>query len=1330
MNMKKPLKIFLIVTGMLLGTAVLMVTAASFYLNTDHARALIINEANKHISGNVSVQKHYLSLVKGRVEILDIVIRDELEEKLAVCNRVVLEFSWPELLHGLVRIQSATFYNPEVRLGLLPDRSLNLMKVFSGTFPDKGPHGFQPNVFPPLIIDSFQIEEGSLGYFNSKKELLFSLENLKINASVNLLNQSARIDLHKLRVSSPDLEAEASGSLSGHLENPEAFLNLKFNKAEISGYLLDHIEISSSLKNRVIAIDLSSSPAGKGTIKMEGGIDLQHAFPKGFFRTPGDISEISSEFKILIDSVDLYRIHRSATGIVNGNLRLQGKGALDKSLVADIDLFLKARQVSLNPEARPVDVLLDVSSRWDKGRLIIEKLTANAGSTRIAAKGTISPEDNTIRADLACLSDNLSESLLPLGIKGASGSLKLDAVLSGGIDLPEFSFRLQSKGLGFRDVQIGALNLDARLQTGGILSISSLSLKNRESELTGKGGIRFYFSRGKVDSVRPLAFTAALRKMDPGVFLKTSRLKGTIDGNIIIEGKGKEISGSISFSGKNLTYDTIRIGNAKGDLKFFEGLLQIQRLYLQNRKSSADVTGSVLLLEKKNQTFNPRPPFSLSVSSKALFAEDFVDFMQGRISLDADIERVSDQITGSGILNAEKLDTGFQKFLSVQTEAKLKDKKLIISRLNAVVAQGEALESSGWIAFDRTFSFDLKADSISFSNITALSGKWPGQGKLFLNLSGNGSLDRPVFKGNALFNPLRYNNLNWDNSSIELDMSDDLARIHLKSPVSGLATYHIRKKDFTAALDFLKVDLAPFLQMTGYGLLGGNFSGNLAASGNLDSLKSLKARANFSELLLSSLSGDKIMEGRNLKFSFEDEAIVISQNRMTLLNDGYIDIGGRLRPADFRDGLVLKAEVPLHGLGAIRKGFSGMSGSLLVSARLKGPWHKPDIEATADIRKAGLYFLEGSHKIHDVNGRIMLDQDGLTIEKLDGRFDTGILSLNGKADLDWLKIRKMDFRLSASQIVIDVPESLSIRLNADIGLYGNAQSPMVKGEIVVLEGLYYKNVDFNPLKLLTSRYRSFEARKNVEFPDFMQNILLDVRIPPRNQFVADNNIIQLYLSPDMTIRGTLQNPVVHGRTRIDSGLIQYQGNTFVIKNGFIVFKNPYTFETVIDIQSQAEIRTWKVFLDISGHLDQLEIKLSSSPFLDDNELLSLVLTGKIPRDLTGRTGSSGTMSSQKMLADLLSSSVGSALKNASGLDILEVDSNAQSRLENEDPLKITFGKIISPQITIKYTVENKRGESVQRAITEYMLVENLLLSGFQDNRGVFGGEIKFRHEFR
>ncbi len=66
---------------------------------------------------------------------------------------------------------------------------------------------------------------------------------------------------------------------------------------------------------------------------------------------------------------------------------------------------------------------------------------------------------------------------------------------------PECSLKFKSSGLGFRDIQIGALELDAELEPSGILRISTLSLKNHKSELTAKGRIPIFSGNG-MDSAR------------------------------------------------------------------------------------------------------------------------------------------------------------------------------------------------------------------------------------------------------------------------------------------------------------------------------------------------------------------------------------------------------------------------------------------------------------------------------------------------------------------------------------------------------------------------------------------------------------------------------------------------------------------------------------------------------------------------------------------------------------------------------------------------------------------------------------------------------------
>ncbi len=51
-------------------------------------------------------------------------------------------------------------------------------------------------------------------------------------------------------------------------------------------------------------------------------------------------------------------------------------------------------------------------------------------------------------------------------------------------------------------------------------------------------------------------------------------------------------------------------------------------------------------------------------------------------------------------------------------------------------------------------------------------------------------------------------------------------------------------------------------------------------------------------------------------------------------------------------------------------------------------------------------------------------------------------------------------------------------------------------------------------------------------------------------------------------------------------------------------------------------------------------------------------------------------------------------------------------------------------ITLKYAAESKVGEMVQWAIAEYKLLENILIRGFQKSGGHFGGDLRFKLEFR
>ena len=1181
--------------------------------------------------------------------------------------------------------------------------------------------------------------------------------NAEISGSISQLWQDPQLGLSVNMDStlsalqqSLDLETTISGlvhitgNISGPLLNPNASMNLTCEQVKVAEYSLDHLRGTANLTDRIITVDSIFEPTDKGAIHITGAADLRQAFPSGIFAAPDTQSVLSANMHIGLDSVKLSDFHPAATGIITGELSMQSKGTLDQPLNADVEMDIQAGQISLDQTAAPVNMKINGQAKWDNGGLQLHHLTAQAGTTRLTAKGfcllpstekglengALAPDYN-ISGELACQSDNLSSSLSPLGVQGATGSFRAQANLSGTLKAPACSLKLKGSGLEFRNIQLGALELNAELETSGILRISTLSLKNQGSELTAKGQIPILSGRN-TDSDRPFAFTAGFRQVKLDNFMRSSGIQGMIDGNCKLEGRKNSLSGTLHIQAKDMRTTTVRLGNVTGEFQLSEGNLQIQRLFLQNRGSHADFSGNIRIFEPGTLSFHPTMPFRLSGSGTTLFAEDFIDFFKGKISIAAEMEGTPEQITGAATLQSGQLDTNTkafqQKFTTVEFAADFKNNKLNISRANANVAPGEALEASGWIAMDETFHFDFKAADIDIDHVNALSGIRPGgEGKFNLTLSGSGSLDHPKIQGGVVLNPFRFYESNWDHTRIKLQLADDLARFQIQSPVQGYVSWQLQTRDYAAELDLIHIELAPFFQSAGLAGIGGTVSGKLSASGNFNSLKTLKADAGFSALSLNA-KGQTIIEGRDLQLGIQNEAIVIPQNRLTLFQDGTLNIGGEARPGQ-TVSLRLNADIPMKAARHFNDDLSDLRGNLTISALMTGPWHSPDTEAFVDIRNAGLTLDKSAQDIHDVNGQIHITPKALTIDHIEGQMDSGQFTLKGKAGLDAFRIKDMDVQMTASLLPVKIADTLDAKLNADLTLRGLAHAPVIQGEIVIPEGLYYKNVNLNPLKSMIRRERGFQTQQEIIFPTFIQNTILDIRIPPRNLFIVDNNLAQLNLSPDMHITGTLQRPIIQGRTRIDSGSLQYQSTTFTVKKGFLDFSNPYTMESVLDIQSQAAIQNWTVSLDISGPLDKLNLKLSSSPFLDDNDLLSLLITGKTSRATINKTSDSST-SSQKMLADLLSASIGSDLKKASGLDILEVDSTGERRYVNDDPLKVTFGKIISPQITLKYAVETKGGVTFQRTITDYMFIENILFSGFQDSRGVFGGEVKYRHEFR
>lgn len=631
-------------------------------------------------------------------------------------------------------------------------------------------------------------------------------------------------------------------------------------------------------------------------------------------------------------------------------------------------------------------------------------------------------------------------------------------------------------------------------------------------------------------------------------------------------------------------------------------------------------------------------------------------------------------------------------------------------------------------------SATITLDAPSITGILSSLGVQKAHGKLGLKGNVSGSIKQPVLdfvlKGDELcFREIRIEkvrlNAGLDKAGI-LRVSQ-IAIDNQGSAFHGAGWIHIFKKDFSASLSFDETDLSPYFKIANQPDIKGTLTGKIKAGGNVESMDQVKASVDLSKVAL--LFKDKeIVHARNLKIFLDKDKITIPLSHLFLFKTGEIDIKGT---GTLNGPLALQMEgrIPLEAAGLFVEDLSDATGDLALSATVGGTQAHPDIHAEIELKKIAFTVPTLLQKIHDLNGRIHLNSHTITIDPIKGRLDAGRFDLAGKIDLKAFQPVKVIMNVNANALPLQVPDTMDMLLNTELKICGTQDKSTIQGEIVILEGTYYRDVDLNLIHAVQKKKREVTPLPTKFTQPFLKNTTMDISVKHRLPIIVDNNLAHLEIAPDLHITGNLNNPVVSGQAEIKSGKIEYKQKTFVIKRGTIDFVNPYKTEPILDIKSEAQIRDWLIYLNISGALDQLVFKLTSDPLETDGDILSLLVFGKTTHELIeGEKGASQTTT--QMLAELIFSTFGEDIQDVTGLDILEVETKTQGNEKNLENIKITVGENLSRRITVKYATEMEAGEMSQRAIAEYKFLEHILISGFQDSKGIFGGNLRFRLEFR
>jgi translocation and assembly module TamB len=1135
-----------------------------------------------------------------------------------------------------------------------------------------------------------------------------------------------------------DLEQALTGRVAAHVrgqgsvDNPEVDLRLDYGGGMLAGTRVDGISLDCQLRDRFLTVTNVLAHLDSGSLNLQGHIDFRKVFYNGFFASQRDLEAVSYELLLKQQGLKLEKLPATAagelTGTVSSKLSLSGKGISPKSLSMHAVLDLLVEQLTARQLGTPVDVRMKTEASLKEGSATFKGLEATWGDFMVRSEGRFDLFSQAITAEVTAGAPNVNEILSSLGLHGVSGECEIKGDISGSLKNPLFDFSVQGTGLRYKDITAGNVRLSASLDPSGSFKISRLTLENRGALVQGHGSVKvFRDSTLELEPEPAFSFSAMLKDIDLKDFVRRERARGTLEGEVAVRGTPRAIEATGSLRGKNLSVQAFRLGDTEAELRFSEGNISLDRLQIRNGNSLLRGSGTAHVLEKSTLQWHPDPPFTLDIQGNTLFVEDFVDTFKGKLSLKARIEGSMKRPKGTISLHGTNVNTGPQQFQEIRLMATLDGQKVWINPLQAFVAPGELIEGTGWFTLEKEYQIALVSKGVSLRNIDKIRDQEIAQGRIHFNVSGHGTLSDPRLKGEVYLKNVQFKGKKFDDLQVHLDLHDQMAQISGRLNFDFTAWFHLRKKGFSASLLLDETDLEPYFKLADQSQLSGTATGKIEASGSAQSIHTIRGHADFSKLDLF-FKETELIRTRELKMSLADEKLVIPGMKLLLLKQGQIEIKG---DGKLNGPIALQAEgsIPLPAVGLFVAELPDLAGDVFLSAAIGGTWPHLDVQADLEIKQASFTVPTLLQKLDNINGKIHITPQEIRIDRLEGRVDTGNFSLAGKVALKELRPFDAFVTLKVAAFPVRIPELLDMVLNAELNVQGTPGKSTAQGEAVILEGTYYRDMGLSSLWVFGEKKRE-EAPlpKEITLP-YLKNMTLDISLRGRTPFVVDNNLAHLEISPDLRLSGTVNNPVILGRATAESGTVIFRNKTFVVKKGVVDFSNPYKIEPALDIEGETQIRKWAIHLAVSGTPDKLSFELTSDPPEEEGDLLSLLLVGKTTQELIKAEGGS-TQSPAQILAGLISAAFGEDIKKATGLDILELETEGQEEEQVSDHVKVTIGKELSKRMTLKYAVESKEGEMSQRAIAEYKLLENILMSGFQDSEGMFGGELFFRLEFR
>jgi len=443
-----------------------------------------------------------------------------------------------------------------------------------------------------------------------------------------------------------------------------------------------------------------------------------------------------------------------------------------------------------------------------------------------------------------------------------------------------------------------------------------------------------------------------------------------------------------------------------------------------------------------------------------------------------------------------------------------------------------------------------------------------------------------------------------------------------------------------------------------------------------------------------------------------------------------------------RDGTLdfaAAGSLDLRLLGGLLPAIVKTHGQLTVDAAISGTLDRPLIVGGGRMADAGFRLRELPIEFAAMSGDLTFSQNLVLFERLSSTVNGAPTQLRGEVGLTRFVPSQIRIEADLDQVPVAIPSWLPTVLSGKLEAFGSLDAMTLAGTLRVVSARYTEPFDLDKRILQVGGAPPAPPRPYDPAGEWLR---FDIRFLVDGDARVDNDLVRGQARGEVQLTGTLAAIGMTGSLSFLPGARGfYRGNEFVLSRAVADFTDRNRLRMVLDVTGEAALKDYRVFLHVSGDMDDLKLLLTSSPVLSQQDIITLLSLGYTSRDFSQGSNlgvAAGTAAAQALFAvSGLESQLRRFVPQNGFLEDVNVRlTSAYSKTTlTVEPRWEFETKAMEGKLRVRYQAPLSNQNRGQKAQLEYRLSDRagIQLQWDNDNTDVSGGDLgadfKLRYEW-